>query len=75
MIYITKNISFKTLVDILSNGIIFIIYNLFYIDQIDYLDTCEGLVNQNRGSTLWHWVAMIARSWHGINGSTWIGAA
>jgi hypothetical protein len=51
MVYITKNISLKTLINTLSNGIIFILYSLCYMDQIDYLDTREGLVNRNGGST------------------------
>jgi hypothetical protein len=36
-IYITKNITLETLLFILSNVIIFVLYNLYYIDQIDNL--------------------------------------
>jgi hypothetical protein len=50
-IYITKNILLETLVVILSNDIIFILYNLYYIDEIDYLGIRGGLVNRNGGSS------------------------
>jgi hypothetical protein len=34
----------------LSNGIIFELYNLYYIDQIDDLDRRESLINREGGS-------------------------
>jgi hypothetical protein len=37
--------SLETLIVILSYGIIFVFENLYYIDQIGYLDTPVGLVN------------------------------
>jgi hypothetical protein len=40
-----KNISLETLCFTLSNDIIFMLYNLYYIDQIDNLDTRVRLVN------------------------------
>jgi hypothetical protein len=36
-IYIIKNMTLETLLFILSNVIIFVLYNLYYIDQIDNL--------------------------------------
>jgi hypothetical protein len=50
-IYITKSIPLETLRCILSNGIFFVLCNLYYIDQIDDLGTCACLVNKDRGST------------------------
>jgi hypothetical protein len=47
VIYIAKFILLEILVHILFNSIIFVLYNLYYIDQINYLDTREGLVNRN----------------------------
>jgi hypothetical protein len=41
---ITKNIPLKTLV------VIFVLYNLYYIDKIDYLGIQGGLVKRNGGS-------------------------
>jgi hypothetical protein len=45
MVNITKNISLKTLDVLFSNGIIFILNNLFYISQISYLDARASLIN------------------------------
>jgi hypothetical protein len=39
MINIMKNISLKTLDVLFSNGIIFLLNNLFYASHISYLDT------------------------------------
>jgi hypothetical protein len=52
-----KKYHYKSLVAILSNGIIFMLYSLYYVDQINDLDTCAGLVNRKGGvvlSTLVH---------------------
>jgi hypothetical protein len=43
--YITKNIPLKTSAFILSNGIIFRFYSLYYIDQIKDLDRRASLIN------------------------------
>jgi hypothetical protein len=45
MINIIKNISLNFLDFLFSNGIIFILNNLFYVSQIDYLDVCASLIN------------------------------
>jgi hypothetical protein len=42
--YMQKYIPLETLCFILSNSIIFMLYNLYYIDQIDDLDTHACLV-------------------------------
>jgi hypothetical protein len=40
-----KYISLKTLDVLFSNGITFVLNNLFYISQIDYLDAHASLIN------------------------------
>jgi hypothetical protein len=46
-----KYISLESLDLILSNGIIFIVHNLYYIGKIDVLGIRAGPVNWDRGST------------------------
>jgi hypothetical protein len=49
--YITKNISLETLDLLVSNGIIiFMLYNLYFIGQIDNLGIRVGPLNRNGGS-------------------------
>ena len=48
----TQNISLETLDSIFSNHIIFMLYNLFYIGQIDDLGTRVGLIYPDGGSTM-----------------------
>jgi hypothetical protein len=45
MVNIIKNISVKTLDVLFYNGIIFVLNNLFYASQIDYLDARASLIN------------------------------
>ena len=45
----TKNISLETLDYVFSNNIIFMLYNLFYIGQIDDLGTRVGLIHPDGG--------------------------
>jgi hypothetical protein len=52
MMHIIKNVTLETSIVILSYGIIFVFENLYYIDQIGYLDTHVGLVNWNGESTI-----------------------
>jgi hypothetical protein len=48
--YITKSISLQTLDLLVSNGIIFVLYNLYFISQIDNLKIRVSPLNQNGGS-------------------------
>jgi hypothetical protein len=45
-----KNISLETLDLLVSNGIIFVLHNLYYIGQIDNLGIHIGPLNRDKGS-------------------------
>jgi hypothetical protein len=47
-----KNISLKTSDVLFSNGIIFVLNNLFYASQIGYLNARASLINREGGSIL-----------------------
>jgi hypothetical protein len=48
-VILQKNILLETYVVVLSNDIIFILYNLYYINKIGFLKIRRGLVNSNGG--------------------------
>jgi hypothetical protein len=49
----TKKISLETLNLLVSNGIIFVLYNLYFISQIDNLEIRVGPLNRNGGSIIY----------------------
>jgi hypothetical protein len=46
-----KKISLETLNLLVSNGIIFVLYNLYFISQIDNLGIHVGPLNRNGGTS------------------------